>query len=40
LLLLLKYHHSLQDAMADLGRPEEVGMVFAGFQQYLYQPAA
>jgi hypothetical protein len=39
LLLLLKYHHSVSDAMADLGRPEEIGMVFAGFQKYLYQPA-
>lgn len=39
-LLLLKYHHSLQDAMADLGKPEEIGTVFAGFQKYLYQPAA
>lgn len=36
-LLRLKYHDSLADAMADLGRPEEVGRVFSGFQQYLYQ---
>ncbi|MFH1019012.1 MAG: DEAD/DEAH box helicase family protein [Pseudomonadota bacterium] len=40
-LLLLKYHNSLADAVADLGgRPEEVGQVFSGFQQYLYQPIA
>jgi type I restriction enzyme R subunit len=39
-LLRLKYHDSISDAMADLGRPEEIGMVFAGFQKYLYQPAA
>ena len=25
---------------ADLGRPDEIGRVFAGFQQYLYQPQA
>ena len=24
--------------MADLGRPEEIGQVFTGFQRYLYQP--
>jgi type I restriction enzyme R subunit len=37
-LLLLKYHNSLADAVADLGgRPEEIHGVFAGFQKYLYQ---
>ena len=36
-LLRLKYHDSIADAVADLGRPEEIGMVFAGFQKYLYQ---
>ena len=25
------------DAVADLGRLEEIGHVFAGFQKYLYQ---
>ena len=35
-LLKLKYHNSIADAVADLGRPEEIGQVFAGFQQYLY----
>ena len=33
-LLTLKY----RDAIADLGRPEEIGYLFAGFQKYLYQP--
>ena len=28
----------LVNAMADLGKPEEIGKVFAGFQEYLYQP--
>jgi len=37
-LLLLKYHNSLADAVADLGgRPEEINKTFAGFQQYLYR---
>ena len=35
-LLKLKYHDSIADAVADLGRPEEIGKVFSGFQQYLY----
>jgi type I restriction enzyme R subunit len=37
-LLRLKYHDSIADAVADLGRPEEIGYIFAGFQKYLYQP--
>jgi type I restriction enzyme R subunit len=36
-LLRLKYHDSIADAVADLGRPEEIGRVFAGFQRYLYE---
>jgi type I restriction enzyme R subunit len=36
-LLLIKYHNSIQDAVADLGKPEEIGKVFAGFQKHLYQ---
>ena len=36
-LLRLKYHDSIADAVADLGRSEEIGRVFAGFQKYLYQ---
>ena len=39
-LLRLKYNNSIADAVADLGRPEEIGKVFAEFQQYLYQAAA
>jgi type I restriction enzyme R subunit len=35
-LLRLKYHNSIADAVADLGRPDEIGRVFAGFQKYLY----
>ncbi len=26
------------DAVADLGKQEEIGKVFSGFQRYLYQP--
>jgi type I restriction enzyme, R subunit len=37
-LLRLKYHNSIADALADLGRTEEIGQVFTGFQKYLYQP--
>ncbi len=36
-LLRLKYNDSIADAVADLGRPEEIGRVFAGFQRYLYE---
>jgi type I restriction enzyme M protein len=35
-LLKLKYHDSIADAVADLGKPDEIGKVFAGFQKYLY----
>ena len=36
-LLRLKYHDSIADAVTDLGgKPDEIGRVFAGFQQYLY----
>ncbi len=37
-LLRLRYHNSLADAVADLGEPEEISQVFAGFQKYLYEP--
>lgn len=37
-LLRLKYRDSIADAVADLGRPEDIGRVFSGFQRYLYQP--
>ncbi len=36
-LLRLKYHDSIADAITDLGRPNEINMVFTGFQKYLYQ---
>jgi type I restriction enzyme R subunit len=36
-LLRLKYHDSITDAVADLGRPEVIRQVFTGFQRYLYQ---
>ncbi|MEI6467598.1 MAG: DEAD/DEAH box helicase family protein, partial [Verrucomicrobiota bacterium] len=36
-LLRLKYNNALADAVADLGQPEEIGKVFAGFQQFLYR---
>ena len=39
-LLRLKYHDSIADAVADLGKPDEIGRVFSGFQKYLYQETA
>ena len=36
-LLKLKYHDAISDAVADLGKPEEIGKFFVGFQKYLYQ---
>ena len=39
-LLKLKYHNAIADAVADLGRPDEIGRVFAGFQRFLYQSVA
>ena len=39
-LLRLKYPHSIADAVADLGTPEEISRVFVGFQKYLYQEGA
>ncbi len=39
-LLRLKYHNSIADALADLGKAEDIGQVFAGFQKYLYQQQA
>ncbi len=35
-LLKLRYHDSISDAVADLGKPDEIGKVFTGFQRYLY----
>ena len=37
-LLRLRYRNSIADAVADLGAPEEIGQVFAGFQRFLYEP--
>ncbi len=39
-LLKLKYNNAIADAIADLGKPEEIGKFFAGFQKFLYQGAA
>jgi type I restriction enzyme R subunit len=39
-LLRLKYNNSIADAVADLGKPDEIGKLFAGFQRYLYAEAA
>jgi len=39
-LLLLKYHDSISDAVADLGQPLEIRGAFSGFQKYLYQQEA
>lgn len=39
-LLRLKYQDSIDDAIADLGKPEEIGRLSAGFQKYLYEKAA
>ena len=38
-LLLIKYRGAIQDAVADLGQPEEIGKVFTGFQRHLYTEA-
>ena len=38
-LLKLRYNNAIADAVADLGRPEEIRQVFSGFQKYLYQPS-
>jgi hypothetical protein len=39
-LLQLRYQNSIADAVADLGRPEDIGQLFAGFQRYLYAASA
>ena len=36
----LRYHDSMADAVADLGRPDAIGKMFRGFQKYLYKAAA
>jgi len=37
LVLRLKYHNTLGNAVADLGQPDEINKVFVGFQKDLYQ---
>jgi type I restriction enzyme R subunit len=39
-LLKLKYNNAIADAVADLGAPEQIGKMFAGFQRFLYVDAA
>ena len=39
-LLRLKYGNSIADAVADLGAPDAINLVFAGFQKFLYEPRA
>ena len=39
-LLQLRYQNSIADAVADLGRPEDIGQLFSGFQRYLYEASA
>jgi type I restriction enzyme, R subunit len=36
-LLKLRYRDAISDAIADLGRPEDIGRLFAGFQKHLYE---
>jgi len=36
-LLRLRYHDSIADAVADLGRTDEIRSMFSEFQKYLYQ---
>ncbi len=36
----LRYNNAIADAVAELGKPEEIGTVFSGFQKYLYRVAA
>jgi type I restriction enzyme R subunit len=35
-LLKLRYNNAIADAVQDLGEPEQIGKLFADFQQYLY----
>ncbi len=39
-LLRLMYNNSIADAIVELGRPEDIGEMFSGFQQYLYKVVA
>jgi hypothetical protein len=39
-LLQLHYQKSISDAVADLGKPEEIDILFSSFQKYLYELVA
>jgi type I restriction enzyme R subunit len=39
-LLRLKYRDSISDAVADLGKPDDIAQLFSGFQVYLYPKRA
>ena len=39
-LLQLRYQNSISDAVADLGKAEEIGTLFSSFQKYLYELVA
>jgi type I restriction enzyme R subunit len=39
-LLKLKYNNAIADALADLGKPDQVRQMFVGFQRYLYAPGS
>lgn len=39
-LLQLRYQNSISDAVADLGKAEEIGILFSSFQKYLYELVA
>ncbi len=38
-LLRLRYH-AISDAVADLGKPEQIGILFSSFQKFLYEQGA
>ena len=37
--LRLKYHDSIADTVADLGKPEDISAMFSGFQKHSLQTA-
>jgi type I restriction enzyme R subunit len=39
-LLRLRYNNAIADAVADLGKPDEISRMFSGFQTFLYQKSA
>jgi type I restriction enzyme R subunit len=36
----LKYRDSIADAIAELGKPDDIGRAFTGFQRFLYRDAS